>query len=893
MVNSPMEVARNLVKGFLDQKEKGFIPDIDFVEKLLELKKGELELLGCELSYEEIKILSQEIHEKETFTISKPSTIMSKEKKPWLHTLKDIDYYYSDRYYNYLTKDAHFSRQIVDKIYVTTDEILDFMANPNSDEECIKRGLVMGNVQSGKTANYLALINRAADVGYKLVILIAGIHNNLRTQTQARVNSGFIGYDRIKEKEVGVSKYGEEKRPFSFTSTEYDFKREIASSLNFNPKDSNVPVILVIKKNSSTLKNLIDWLESNKTRSTYANYPLLLIDDEADNASINTKKHPNEATTINRQIRSILKMFKVRSYVGYTATPFANIFINPESNNSDEYGDDLFPEDFIVSLESPTNYIGAEKIFNTDDQSLRIIKVDEHEPHIPLKTGADTEITSLPDSFENAFNVYLLSIGIKKLRKISNPHTSMLINVSFKVEIQLQVKSLVEDLLKTILRRIKYNYNKSFNEMMQDNVIKTLYKTFTDEFSDCKENFNTILKEINNNANVTKVFLVNSKTKKEEKLNFDNFSKEGLNAITIGGYSLSRGFTIEGLTVSYFLRNSQMYDTLLQMGRWFGYRNGYEDLCRIYMRKDAIGWYKHISEATEELKEEFQIMNDHGLTPRDYGLKVKNHDDSLIITAKNKMNHASEATVSINYYGELIETRKLVNNSQKISENINFLNDFILNLDSSKYDQSEKKNFLWRNINVSDILTFIKNYHNHPVNIKTDSTCIEKYIIANGITEFDVAIINNNEQKHGCLEINNLKIYKELRSSIINPKTIQVSGNKSRVGSISDEKIGLSGIKELKESLNGKSLSGVDYRSIRKTPLLIIHILDIKKKDDHDNTPMNLDTVVAFGISFPGKSTRTRRKIDSVTYTVNKKWVEQNLDLDDDEDEDEDNYDEK
>ncbi len=339
--------ARKLVKSFLDQKEEGFIPEINFVEKLLRMKAEELEMLGCQLSEEDIMILSKEIHSEETISIPRASTIMSKEKEPWLHTLKNPSTYYSDRYKNYLTIDEGFSRQVVDKIFKTTDETLDFMTNPNTEDECIKKGLVMGNVQSGKTANYLALINRAADVGYKLIILIAGIHNNLRMQTQARVNSGFIGYDTVEKQERGVSKYNNEFRPFSFTSTEYDFKRDIATSLNFNPKDSNVPVILVIKKNMHTLKNLLDWLETNNTKKSYSTYPLLVIDDEADNASINTKKNPDEVTTINRQIRQLLKMFKKRSYVGYTATPFANIFINPESK-TDEHGDDLFPEDFIV-----------------------------------------------------------------------------------------------------------------------------------------------------------------------------------------------------------------------------------------------------------------------------------------------------------------------------------------------------------------------------------------------------------------------------------------------------------------------------------------------------------------------------------------------------------------
>ncbi|HFU75107.1 MAG TPA: hypothetical protein ENK66_02570, partial [Arcobacter sp.] len=835
--------ARKLVKSFLDQKEEGFIPEIDFVEKLLRIKAEELEMLGCQLSEEDINLLSKEIHSEETISIPRASTIMSKEKEPWLHTLETSSTYYSDRYRDYLTIDEGFSRQVVDKIFKTTDETLDFMTNPNTEDACIKKGLVMGNVQSGKTANYLALINRAADVGYKLIILIAGIHNNLRTQTQARVNSGFIGFDTIEKEELGVSKYNNEFRPFSFTSTEYDFKRDIATSLNFNPKDSNVPVILVIKKNMHTLKNLLDWLETNNTKKSYSTYPLLVIDDEADNASINTKKNPDEVTTINRQIRQILKMFKKRSYVGYTATPFANIFINPESK-TDEHGDDLFPEDFIVSLESPSNYIGAEKIFNSDSNILRTIT--DNEVCLDVKLKAEDTIDCLPESLYEAINVYLLTIGVRKIRKNKNLHSSMLVNVSFRVVIQEQVKELINDYLQSIKQYIQYNHHKPLEEMNKNDKIKFLYDSWIKEFSNIEVSFKDVLTEINKNKDLIKIFLVNSKKTKEEKLNYDNYKEVGLNAITIGGYSLSRGFTIEGLTVSYFLRNSQMYDTLLQMGRWFGYRTGYEDLCRIYMREEAIGWYRHISEATEELKEEFKVMNDHDLTPREYGLKVKNHDESLIITARNKMYHSSDAIISINYYGELIETRKISHNPQHISFNMKSLKTLINTLPSSSFDNSEQKNFLWRDIDVSVVLDFIKAYKNHPLNIKTDGATIEKYLIEQSIHSFDIAIVTNSKKDSGFTELtDDVTIYHEMRSSFISNSTLQISGNKSRVGSISDEKIGLpsSKLEKLKEELGSKNASGVDYRKLREKPLLILHVLKLQDKNKEGVFPDALSSI--------------------------------------------------
>lgn len=887
-----LNLARSLVKNFLNKKEKGFIPDYNFVQKLLEIKKEELELLDCNLTKEDIDRLSKEISSNEVTRIPNASVIMSKEKDPWLHTLTNITTNYSDRYKEYLTEEEGFSRQVVDKIFETTDETLDFMANPTLQTEQIKKGLVMGNVQSGKTANYLSLINKASDVGYKLIILITGVHENLRKQTQGRVNSGFIGYDLIKSLEVGVSKYGDVDRPFSFTNTEHDFRTHTAKSLGFNPKQSNVPVILVIKKNPTTLRNVIEWLETNQTKSEYLNYPLLLIDDEADNASIDTDKDPTKSTTINRQIRTILKMFTVRSYVGYTATPFANIFIHPTSQ-TDEYGVDLFPEDFIVSLESPDSYIGAQKIFGGTSSSMLIpikdvVVPDESDGSLHEKLKKEDSVEYLPGSLYEAIEFYFLTVAIKKLRKVKNVHTSMLINVSFRIEIQQDVQELVENYINNAHNYIKFNAYKSLSEMLKNDFISSLYTLWSKKIDIKDFTFEDIMKKLDKEFENLKVYLVNSKTHKDDKLDYSKYP-EGLNAITIGGYSLSRGFTVEGLTVSYFLRNSKMYDTLLQMGRWFGYRNGYEDICKIYMKNEAINWYKHITESTEELREEFKIMNDHELTPRQYGLKVKNHEESLIITAKNKMRHSATATVSINYYGELIETRKILSEETKVIENLNLLKQFVSKLLEKPRDESEGKNYLWRDIETEHILNFLKKYNNHPLNIKTSFECIEKYISAQSLDQFDVTIITNSKQDSGYEDLNGITIYREFRSSFIDKKTIQVSGNKSRVGSISDEKIGLdkTAVSNLLERLNAKKPSGADYRQIRKKPLLIIHILEIEEKNKDENPYKYPQSVVAYGISFPGDTNYNSKNSKSVSYSVNRTWLENNGLIDDEDEEDE------
>ena len=188
------------------------------------------------------------------------------------------------------------------------------------------------------------------------------------------------------------------------------------------------------------------------------------------------------------------------------------------------------------------------------------------------------------------------------------------------------IKELVEKHVNNTANYVRFNAHKPLEEMLKNNFIKSLFNLWSEKIVNKDFSFETVLKELDKEFDSLKVFLVNSKTTKDEKLDYSKYD-DGLNAITIGGYSLSRGFTVEGLTVSYFLRNSKMYDTLLQMGRWFGYRNGYEDICKIYMKNEAINWYKHITESTEELREEFKTMHDHELKPRQYGLKVKHNEE--------------------------------------------------------------------------------------------------------------------------------------------------------------------------------------------------------------------------------------------------------------------------
>lgn len=857
-------------------------------QEQIEKKIPLLEMVsGCHLEAKEKEILIKEIISENQIAIPLGTEVVKKGWKPWLHTVEDRSRYYEERYKYHLLNNEGYPTTVVNNIFEKNEKILDYLENPHRGGRWIKKGLVMGYVQSGKTANYISLINKSADVGYKLIILIAGIHNNLREQTQKRINEGFIGKDNLTQEFIGVGLNNNQRIPGSLTSTLNDFKKTNLQSLGIDPKDYVEPIILVIKKNYSTLNNIINWLKGTTTEDKLSNYPLLIIDDEADNASINTKKDPNEATKINKQIREILNMFDRRCYLGYTATPFANIFINPEGEDA-EIGEDLFPEDFIIALEAPSNYVGAKTIFL--DESKKILrKIEDNDSCLPIKHPKDFCVNCLPETLYEAVYLFLLSGAIKRLRGIKNRHHSMLINVSFRIDIQEQIKNILIEDLPAILRLIKYNYKKSLDEILKSDVLKIIYHLCLDEYNTIEDNFTfkDILEEIINHEALIKVFVINSKN---EPLRYDDYKERGLNVIAIGGYSLSRGFTLEGLTVSYFLRNTQMYDTLLQMGRWFGYRDGYKDLCRVYMREEAMDWYGYIAEVVEELKEELKIMEYYKRSPRDYGLKIKDHPASLIVTARNKMYNSKDALVEVCYSNKLIETRVLSSQQNIIEENMEVLKNFVGVLGINYIEN--KNNLLWKNIHVETVLSFLHNFKNHPLNQSTDTGALTNYIEKGKdeeLRDWEVTLINIG--KNDKYKINsNITIGKIERSAPQEDDVLVVSGKSHRVGQPSDERIGLRedvifkakefAIALKKEKLDEENLSkeeiatrlesvtpiGNHYREFREKPLLILYVVQVKNSDKYKS-------VVAYGISFPkiGNSDLCSQNRKGI-YKVNQVW---------------------
>jgi len=619
---------------------------------------------------------------------------------PWLQAKKGtIQWRFWNRYMTYLERDFGMPPAVVDNLHELTDMILERLEEPQRDGPWDRRGMVVGSVQSGKTANYVGLINKSVDAGYKLIIVLAGIHSNLRSQTQLRLDEGVLGFDTQKSRKlntdsrwVGVGKLpGERLVIHSLTSSaeDGDFNKRIAETIGVMVGGD--PVVLVVKKNVSVLKNLLKWVlhvagtdDPVTGQRVVRNVPLLLIDDEADNASINTKDRAkpgsDDVTAINGSIRMLLDSFEKSVYLGYTATPFANIFINPEAETP-EHGEDLFPRSFIVSVKAPSNYVGPAKVFGLDGDAdsgipshdaLPVIReIDDYTAAFPPKHKKEHVPPELPPSLKHALRCFILACAARRARGQGKQHNSMLVHVTRFTNVQDHVVRLVRDELVGLQRRIEFGDGERIPSIRDE-----LEELWNDEFVPVSEalgaeagrsvSWEQVNDELHPAAAKIVVLPINGYAK--EALDYKEHEAEGRSVIAVGGDKLSRGLTLEGLCVSYFLRTSRMYDTLMQMGRWFGYRPGYLDLCRLFTTGQLVGWYRHIALAEAELRQEFDYMVAAGLTPEQYGLRVRTHPDGMIITALNKMSHGRDLELS--WAGVLVQTTQIPTDLAKVQHNL-------------------------------------------------------------------------------------------------------------------------------------------------------------------------------------------------------------------------------
>src|SRR6185312_1028255 len=380
-------------------------------------------------------------------------------------------------------------------------------------------------------------------------------------------------------------------------------------------------------------------------------------------------------------------LFTHSSYIGFTATPFANVFIDPDTED-EMFGSDLFPRDFIYGLEPPTNYLGPQAVFGDDPRRNLLRAIDDADDIFPEKHKSDLLVQALPSSLQEALRAFLLTTTVRDLRAEGPTHRSMLVNVSRFTSVQDQLATIIHTWLAQVQQDIRNYSQLPPVEALKNSNLAALHRTWQAECSDLGIPWETIQPQLAAGALPVVIQAVNQRTG-AASLDYAKHRENGLRVIAVGGNSLSRGLTLEGLSTSYFYRNSQMYDTLLQMGRWVGYRDGYEDLCRVWLTDDASHWYAHISVSSDELRAEFKKMRAQGRTPKDFGLKVRAHPDSLIVTAQNKMRNARTVERVISISGQSLETPRLKTNENIIRANKQVIERFLASLRDGGLTQIE------------------------------------------------------------------------------------------------------------------------------------------------------------------------------------------------------------
>lgn len=603
-----------------------------------------------------------------------PPILLAPDFEPWFNSAVIGGKVTLERWYSYkqfLTHEKKFAPQVLDSLDQSSTEVVDLLGDPTQTGSWKRRGLVIGDVQSGKTATYIGIINKAADAGYKLVVLLTGGTESLRQQTQYRVDEGLLGKDSKvihSDKLIGVGHFPTQSKFLRAQGMTTHAKDFVATSLagqavNIDP-NADHPYVFVIKKNKTPLNNLITWL-SGQFKDEQFDIPMLVVDDESDYASVNTNYKPdgdNNPTLINQKIRELLALTTRSSYMAFTATPFANVFIDHKTFN-DALKDDLFPHHYIFALSSPSNYVGAKKYFGSSgadvDASSGLVDIIDAHDAFPAKHKSHLEVAALPDSLVDAVHTFVVASAIR-LERGDQSARSMLVNVSRFKNVQGQVFDLVAHEFARIKAAIEIHAQPPVVGPDHHKALIELAGAFETHFSDSQATWGEVRDHLFEAVFDTTVELINSSRDKTS-------DDKARNMIAVGGDVLSRGLTLDGLTISYFYRLVGAADTLLQMARWFGYRPGYEDLVRVWISPDVAAQFRFVSDVTEELREQIREMRDLDKTPEDFGLMVRKHPETLSITAKKGVAEAKSLVISLS--GRRIETTKLPATSKVLTGN--------------------------------------------------------------------------------------------------------------------------------------------------------------------------------------------------------------------------------
>ncbi|MEV5963765.1 Z1 domain-containing protein [Kribbella sp. NPDC051952] len=610
----------------------------------------------------------------------------------------------------------------IDSLDAASTKIVSLLSHPK-ERAFSTRGLVVGYVQSGKTTNFTAVMAKAADRGYKLFIVLAGIHNGLRRQTQARLVQQLI--------EPNPTRWAQ------LTDLDRDFV-PTANAASFFGKSNRTHILCVVKKNATVLRKFADWLQS---ASQYlGDCPALVIDDEADQATVATK-------TINPLIREVLEVLPKSAYVGYTASPFANLLIDPSADG------DFYPRDFVVNLPKPFGHFGTEVVFgryaldgedpeDVDDGYNMIRTVPESDIELvrPLRrVDVETFQPELTPTLRTAVEYFWLSTAARRVRGTGVKHSTMLIHTSVNTVVHNRFRKPLEDL--------RHGLRADLHSADAQSRLRKLWdaessKVSAAAFGERTITFDELLVELPGVIDDCKIIMDNSSS--EDRLDYESGP---VVAIAVGGNTLSRGLTLEGLSVSYFVRAVSAYDTLLQMGRWFGYRDGYADLPRIWMTDELQDWFRHLSTVETEMRRDIDLYMTEDKDPLTFAVRVRTHP-ALRVTAAAKMKDAVRAMSA--YGGQRIQTRYFRRDETWLGTNQTAATTLVARAKASGRHEPDAKQgrHIFRDVPSEHVIDFLRAYQFHEKSQECDSDLLIRYIErrkkeAGSLTTWNVALVGN------------------------------------------------------------------------------------------------------------------------------------------------------
>lgn len=698
-----------------------------------------------------------------------------------------------NRYKSYLNE-KDFSLKAIDDIDQYTQAIITNCSNPK-ETSVDSKGLVVGYVQSGKTANFIGLLSRAVDAGYKLIIVLTGTKEKLRRQTQKRITKDLCSFNRD---EIVIK-----------TGKNVDFKIPSEHPENILHSNMNMTSLFIMKKNGRILQNFINWIKYADTSTKKnpietsselrAQCPALIIDDEADEASINVSR-TDERSTIYRRITEILDVFPRSAFVGYTATPFANVLIDHQSFDRRN----LYPKNFIITLKKPDGYFGSEEFFGRRRTSKELFEDPELEdiepldlyrrilPHeIPLlKPRLNRDVPNFiprPNkSLRRSLAYFILSTAAKISRLGKKGHTTMFVHTHVRILMQERTLVLIDSLLKNLKRKFSHEsflLKKYLETIWIEETKRVFRKKDEDEviYSELYKNINYVLENISlsiaNTSRLGDRIQIKPEKKEEEldnvvyvsPLDYEKEMEEenGKIFIVVGGNVLSRGLTLEGLTVSYFLRTTTMYDTLLQMGRWFGFRPGYSDLPRIWTTSGLYENFYELSLVEEIIRDDIQKYKIPDIDPISFKVRIP-LIPGLQVTSRLKKKDAVENRMW-RLSQNRPELRRFPKNKSWLSHNISSLRELVeRNLNNISKNNNQ---LVIKKITNNEVLNFFDSKNTSSFKIMSEETQIKEIELLSMIKAFE-------EQKQldnwNIVLMNKSKFTKELGNI---PLTSQINLN--------------------------------------------------------------------------------------------------------------------